>query len=183
MLLGETIGVALGALRANKLRSFLTMLGVVIGVGAVIAVVALGRGAQQSVNARISSLGTTLLSVFPADIRQGGVASGTDRAVMRLSDAQALDSSGGDITAVEPEMSRNLQVQMGTMNTNTQIVGTTPNYLEVRKYEIAAGRMFTSQENQATRKVVVLGPTVANNLGVSNPSAAVGQTVKIGGMD
>ena len=68
MLLGETIGVALGALRANKLRSFLTMLGVVIGVGAVIAVVALGRGAQQSVNARISALGTTLLTVQPGQI-------------------------------------------------------------------------------------------------------------------
>jgi putative ABC transport system permease protein len=183
MLIGEIVSVALGALRANKLRSFLTMLGVVIGVGAVIAVVALGRGAQQSVNARISSLGTTLLSVFPADIRQGGVASGTDRAVMRLSDAEALDSAGGDIAAVEPEMGRNLQVQMGTMNTNTQILGTTPNYLEVRKYQIDAGRMFTEQENKGTRKVVVLGPQVMNNLGVTNPSDIVGQSVKIGGMD
>src|SRR3954467_7527442 len=97
MLLGETIGVALGALRANKLRSFLTMLGVVIGVGAVIAVVALGRGAQQSVNARISALGTTLLSVFPADVRQGGVASGNDRAPMTIKDAQALEASDGAI--------------------------------------------------------------------------------------
>jgi putative ABC transport system permease protein len=183
MLIGEILAVALGALRANKLRSFLTMLGVVIGVGAVIAVVALGRGAQESVNARIASLGTTLLSVFPADIRQGGVASGTDRAVMRMSDAEALDSAGGDITAVEPEMGRNLQVQMGTMNTNTQILGTTPNYLDVRKYQIAAGRMFTEQENKGTRKVVILGPQVMNNLGVTNPSDIVGQTVKISGMD
>ena len=183
MLIGEIVSVALGALRANKLRSFLTMLGVVIGVGAVIAVVALGRGAQESVNARISSLGTTLLSVFPADIRQGGVASGTDRAVMKMSDAEALDSAGGDIVAVEPEMSRNLQVQLGTMNTNTQIVGTTPNYLEVRKYQIDAGRMFTDQENKATRKVVVLGPQVVTNLGITNPSDIVGQSVKIGGMD
>ena len=183
MLIGEILAVALGALRANKLRSFLTMLGVVIGVGAVIAVVALGRGAQESVNARIASLGTTLLSVFPADIRQGGVASGTDRAVMRMSDAEALDSAGGDITAVEPEMGRNLQVQMGTMNTNTQILGTTPNYLDVRKYAIAAGRMFTEQENKGTRKVVVLGPQVMNNLGVTNPPDIVGQTVKISGMD
>src|SRR5438874_10809982 len=101
MLLTETIGVALGALRANKLRSFLTMLGVVIGVGAVIAVVALGRGAQASVNARISALGTTLLSVFPSDIRVGGVASGNDRAVLNIKDAQALDAAGGAITAVE----------------------------------------------------------------------------------
>ena len=183
MLIGEIVSVAVGALRANKLRSFLTMLGVVIGVGAVIAVVALGRGAQQSVNARISSLGTTLLSVFPAEIRQGGVASGTDRAVMKISDALALDSAGGDISAVEPEMSRNLQVQFGTMNTNTQIIGTTPNYPEVRKYEIAAGRMFTDLENKATRKVVVVGPQVMSNLGVTAPSDIVGQKVKIGGMD
>jgi putative ABC transport system permease protein len=183
LLIGEILAVALGALRANKLRSFLTMLGVVIGVGAVIAVVALGRGAQESVNARIASLGTTLLSVFPADIRRGGVASGSDRAVMRMSDAEALDSAGGDIVAVEPEMSRNLQVQMATMNTNTQILGTTPNYLDVRKYQIAAGRMFTEQENKGTRKVVILGPQVMNNLGVTNPSDIVGQTVKIGGMD
>jgi putative ABC transport system permease protein len=183
LLIGEIVAVALGALRANKLRSFLTMLGVVIGVGAVIAVVALGRGAQQSVNARIASLGTTLLSIFPADIRQGGVASGSDRAVMTIKDAQALDSSGGNLTAVEPEMSRNLQVQLGTMNTNTQVIGTTPNYPEVRKYSIAAGRMFTQQENQGTRRVAVLGPTVMNNVGITSPSDIVGQTIKIGGND
>src|SRR3954464_4966167 len=113
MLLGETIGVALGALRANKLRSFLTMLGVVIGVGAVIAVVALGRGAQQSVNARIAALGTTLLTVSPGQIfAPGGVAASTgDRAVMKVADAQALDSVGPPIAAVEPEMQKSLQVQ------------------------------------------------------------------------
>ena len=105
MLLGETIGVALGALRANKLRSFLTMLGVVIGVGAVIAVVALGRGAQQSVNARISALGTTLLTVQPGQIyAPGGVSSGNDRAPMTVADAKGLDSAGSSIAAVEPEM-------------------------------------------------------------------------------
>src|SRR5438132_1233975 len=182
-LIGEIIAVALGALRANKLRSFLTMLGVVIGVGAVIAVVALGRGAQQSVNARISALGTTLLSVFPADIRVGGVASGTDRAVLNISDAKGLDSAGGDITAVEPEMSRNLQVQMGTMNTNTSVVGTTPNYLDVRKYDLAAGRMFTLQENLASRRIAVLGPAVMNNLRITNPPDIIGSTIKIRGID
>src|SRR5256885_9544911 len=102
MLLGETIGVALGALRANKLRSFLTMRGVVIGVGAVIAVVALGRGAQQSVNARISALGTTLLTVQPGQIfAPGGVSSGNDRAPMKVADARALDSAGPAIAAVQ----------------------------------------------------------------------------------
>ena len=181
MLLGETIGVALGALRANKLRSFLTMLGVVIGVGAVIAVVALGRGAQQSVNARISALGTTLLTVNPGQIfAPGGVASGGDRAVMKVSDARALASAGSAISAVEPEMQRQLQVQFLNTNTNTAVLGTTPNYLEVRKYTLAEGKMFTEGDDRASRRVAVLGATVAENLGV--PAAnLIGQNIRIGG--
>ena len=181
MLLGETLGVALGALRANKLRSFLTMLGVVIGVGAVIAVVALGRGAQQSVNARISALGTTLLTVNPGQIfAPGGVSSGNDRAVMKVDDAVALDSVGGSIQAVEPEMQKQLQVQYLNTNTNTTVLGTSPNYLEVRKYSIAEGRMFTTGDDRASRRVAVLGATVPDNLGVAAASL-VGQNVRIGG--
>ena len=87
MQFGETFTVALGALRANKLRSFLTMLGVVIGVAAVIAMVAIGRGAQESVNQRIAALGTTLLTVTPGQIFGRGVASGTDRARLRMEEA------------------------------------------------------------------------------------------------
>ena len=144
MLLGETIGVALGALRANKLRSFLTMLGVVIGVGAVIAVVALGRGAQESVNARISALGTTLLTVQPGQIyAPGGVSSGNDRAPMVVADAKALDSAGSAVAAVEPEMQKQLQVQYLSTNTNTTVLGTSPNYLDVRKYTMAEGKMLS----------------------------------------
>ena len=181
MLLGETIGVALGALRANKLRSFLTMLGVVIGVGAVITVVALGRGAQQSVNARISALGTTLLTVSPGQIfAPGGVASGGDRAVMKVSDARALDSAGSAITDVEPEMQKQLQVQYLNTNTNTTVLGTTPNYLEVRKYTLADGKMFSEGDDRASRRVAVLGATVPENLGVV-PAALIGQNVRIGG--
>ena len=181
MLLGETIGVALGALRANKLRSFLTMLGVVIGVGAVIAVVALGRGAQQSVNARITALGTTLLTIQPGQIyAPGGVASGGDRAPMKVSDAKALDSAGSAIAAVAPEMERQLQVQYVTTNTSTDVIGTTPNYLQVRKYQIAEGKMFTEGDDRASRRVAVLGASVPDNLGV--PAASlVGQNVRIGG--
>jgi putative ABC transport system permease protein len=182
MLLGETIGVALGALRANKLRSFLTMLGVVIGVGAVITVVALGRGAQQSVNARIAALGTTLLTVNPGQIfAAGGVASGGDRAPMKVADAKALDSIGAPIAAVEPEMQKNLQVQYLNTNTNTTVLGTTPNYLDVRKYSIAAGRMFTAGDDRASKRVAVLGSAVVDNLGVQ-PGTIVGQSVRIGGM-
>ena len=184
MLLGETIGVALGALRANKLRSFLTMLGVVIGVGAVIAVVALGRGASQSVQARISALGTTLLSVSPGQIfAPGGVSSGNDRAPMTVSDATLLDSAaaaGGAISAVEPEMQKQLQVQYLNTNTNTTVLGTTANYLDVRKYTIAYGKMFTQGDDRASKRVAVLGAAIPDNLGVPAQSL-VDQNVRIGG--
>ncbi len=183
MLLGETIGVALGALRANKLRSFLTMLGVVIGVGAVIAVVALGRGAQQSVNARITALGTTLLTVFPGQVVRTGVAAETDRAALIISDAEALAAANSPlITAVQPEMSRNFQVQYLTLNTNTSVIGTTANYLEVRKYNLASGRMFTELDDKESRRVAVLASTVAENLGSQSPSDLVGAHVRIRGI-
>jgi putative ABC transport system permease protein len=183
MLLGETVGVALGALRANKLRSFLTMLGVVIGVGAVIAVVALGRGAQQSVNARISALGTTLLTVMPGQVVRTGIAAETDRASLTIADARALEEANSPlISAVQPEMSRNFQVQYLTSNTNTNVLGTTSNYLEVRKYNLAAGEMFTEVDDKESRRVAVVGATVAENLGVAAPNDLVGQHIRIRGI-
>src|SRR5215207_102211 len=182
MQFGETFSVALGALRANKLRSFLTMLGVVIGVGAVIAMVALGRGAQQSVNERIAALGTTLLTVTPGQVFGRGVASGTDRARLTMDDAEALAQRGRFIAAVQPEMSGQAQVQYGSTNANTSIVGTTSNYLEVRRYAVQAGRMFTDAEDQASQRVAVVGTAVLQNLGVSSPEAMVGETMRIRGI-
>src|SRR5438093_9399798 len=141
MQIGETLAVAMEALRANKLRSFLTMLGIVIGVAAVIAMVALGRGAQQSVNDRIAALGTTLVSVSPGVARGAGrVASSTDRAPLTFEDAAAIEGRATFVAAVQPEMSRQLQVQYESRNTNTSVVGTTANYPDVRRFTIAAGR-------------------------------------------
>ena len=178
----ETIAVALEALRANKLRSLLTMLGIVIGVSAVIAMVALGRGAQQSVKDRIASLGTTMLTVVPGQQRgPGSVASATDRRPLKLEDAQALADRGVVLTAVQPEMSRTMQVVYGSHNTNTSIVGTSANYLEVRRYAIADGRMFAASEDAARRRVAVLGPQVVSDLGLSAGAAVVGETVRING--
>ncbi|HYJ32406.1 MAG TPA: ABC transporter permease [Candidatus Binatia bacterium] len=179
----EIVNVALEALRINKLRSFLTMLGIVIGVGAVIAMIALGRGAQESVKQRITSLGTTLLTVFPGQVRGGGgpVASATDRAPLTLDDANALEERGRSILAVQPEMSRQLQVQYENQNTNTNIVGTTANYLEVRKFTIDAGRMFTESEDAARRRVAVLGSQVVQDLGAASPELLIGETIRIGG--
>src|SRR5687768_16297530 len=104
MLIGETVSVALGALRANKLRSFLTMLGIVIGVSADIAVVALGRGAQKAVNDRIAAIGTTLHTVQPGQAFGRGVASEADRAPLTMDDAEMLAERGEKIRAVQPEM-------------------------------------------------------------------------------
>ena len=181
MLLGETIQVALEALRANRLRSFLTMLGIVIGVAAVIAMVALGRGAQQSVNERIASLGTTLLTVDAGQARgPGGVASSANRAPLTMDDAKALEQRSTTLLAVQPEMSRQFLVQYENRNTNTTIAGVSANYPQVRRFTLAAGRMFTDGENAARHRFAVLGAQVVSDLGAASPDALIGETVRIG---
>jgi putative ABC transport system permease protein len=182
MLFGEIISVALGALRANKLRSMLTMLGIVIGVAAVIAMVALGTGAQTAVKDRISALGTTLLTVNPGQQRGMGVVIQDQQVKLTMEDAKALDERGEYILAVQPEMSRSLQVTWQNKNTNVQVVGTTSNYPEVRKYELASGRMFTSQEDQAMQRVAVLGPAVATNMGLQSSDALLDENIRIRGV-
>jgi len=178
----ETIRVALGALRANKMRSLLTMLGIVIGVSAVIAVVALGRGAQQAVNDRIASLGTTLLTISPGQARTGGVASFDVRTRLTMDDAQALTDRGVLLTAVQPEMSSNLQIQFLNKNAGTQVVGTTSNYPQVRKYEIESGRFFTQAEDLSRQRVAVVGPTVVQNLGLQSADALIGENIRVRGI-
>jgi putative ABC transport system permease protein len=181
MLIGEIIRVALGALRANKLRSLLTMLGIVIGVAAVIAVVALGTGAQSAVKDRISSLGTTLLTVMPGQQRGMGVT--FDQSMkLTMDDAKAVEDRSPSITAVQPEMTSRLQVQYLNQNTSTSIVGTTSNYLEVRKYALEAGRMFSRSEDEGRQRVAVLGPTVLEALGINSPDAIIGEPVRIRGI-
>jgi putative ABC transport system permease protein len=182
MQLGETLRVALDALRANKLRSMLTMLGIVIGVAAVIAMVALGRGAQESVNARISELGTTLLSVRPGQgFGPGRIASG-DRAELTYDDAKAIERGATHLLGVQPEVVRQTQVQYSNRNTNTTIVGTSPNYLEVRKFAIEAGEMFTARDDASRRRVAVVGPQVLTDLGIAVPAALIGKPIRIGGI-
>ncbi|MGQ0643182.1 MAG: ABC transporter permease [Gemmatimonadaceae bacterium] len=183
MLLFEVFAVALQALRANKLRSVLTMLGIVIGVAAVIAMIALGTGAQSAVNERIQSLGTTLLTVMPGQQRGvGGFTSFDDRARLTMKDARALEERSSSLAAVQPEMNRQLQVQYQNMNTVTQIVGTTANFLQVRKYELQVGRMFTSGEDNSKARVAVLGPEVPKNLGLTAPEALLGEPIRIRGI-
>jgi putative ABC transport system permease protein len=182
MLFGEVISVALSALRANKLRSLLTMLGIVIGVAAVIAMVALGTGAQKAVKERIAALGTTLITVRPGQQRGMGVAIADQQVKLTMRDAAAIEERAPNAVAVQPEMSRTFQVTYLNRNTSTQIVGTTANYLEVRKYRIQSGRMFTRAEDDGKQRVAVLGPAVVTSLGLEAPEALVGENVRIRGI-
>jgi putative ABC transport system permease protein len=164
------------------MRSALTMLGIIIGVGAVIAMQALGRGAQAAVNARIQALGTTLVTVVPGQVFSGGVASSTDRARLRVDDADALEERGTLFAAVLPEMSRQAQAQRLTTNASTQVVGTRANYPEVRRYTVASGRMFTANDDAGRRRVAVVAATAAANLGAETPDALVGQEIRLNGV-
>ena len=121
----EIVLVALGALRANKMRSFLTMLGIVIGVAAVIAMVAIGKGAQKSISERIAGLGTTLLTVRPGARRGFGVAT-EDAQKLTVEDADALVNRGKYFAAVGPEMNKRLLIQFGSLNAQTQVTGAKP---------------------------------------------------------
>lgn len=177
----EIILVALGALRANKMRSFLTMLGIVIGVAAVIAMVAIGKGAQKSISERISNLGTTLLTVRPGARRGFGVATENNEK-LTIEDAEALAERGRYFAAVGPEMNKRLLLQYGSLNAQTQVTAALPQWLEIRKFTLAGGRFFDEAENAGIRRVAVVGSAVVENLGLQTPEALTGEFVRIGGL-
>src|SRR5690606_26550634 len=180
MLIGETIGVACQSIRANKLRAALTMLGIIIGVGAVITMVALGSGAQRAVEQRIAALGANVLSVFPRHSCGGGVAR-ADRVSLTTDDYDALRRDAKLLKAVVPEMQSNMQVKYGAQNINVTTLGTTPAFLEVRNFQIEHGRMFTAGDDEARQRYVVVGAAVPEMLG-ANARAMLGQTVSIRGI-
>lgn len=177
MLFSEIVQVALSAIRANKLRSFLTALGIVIGVGAVITMVALGSGAQKAVQDEIESLGTNLLTIFAGQSMHRGVAS-ADRVSLTTDDADALRREAGALKAVVPEIRRGQQVEYSNQNINVNVNGTVPEYLDVNKYEIEYGRMFTAGDGSSRKRVAVLGNEVPELLG-ANGAAMIGQQIVI----
>jgi len=177
MLIGETIRVAFGSIRANKLRAALTMLGVIIGVAAVITVVAMGSGAQKSVQDRINSLGANLITVNPGQGFSMGAAT-QDRAAMYVADADALKAEATTLTDVVPELSRNQQVIYLNSNINTSIVGTTSNYVPSHNYTTPYGRNFTEGDDAARQRYAVIGSDVPKMLN-ANPAALIGQSITI----
>ena len=182
MLLDEIFHVAIQAIRANKLRSFLTMLGIIIGVGAVITMVALGSGAQKAVQDRIQALGPTLLSLYPGQSFRGGIAIDFGQRVsLTVDDADSLAASARYVKAVVPELTRNFQVKRGGLNANVNVVGTTPNYATVKNYTLTAGRMFTAGEDEGRRRYAVLGSAIPEMFS-ANGAAMIGQEIQIRGI-
>jgi putative ABC transport system permease protein len=180
MLVGETIAVALQSIRANLLRSVLTMLGIIIGVGAVITMVALGSGAQKAVQDRIAALGANVFTVMAGQASQGGIRI-TDRTILSTDDYDALRRDAPLLKAVVPEMQQSLQIKYGNQNSNVNVVGTTANYTDVKNYTLSSGRMFTNGEDQARQRVAVLGAAVPRML-AGNPVGMIHQTLLIRGI-
>lgn len=181
MKLSKLIVSGVKSLFVNKLRTGLAMLGIVIGIGSVIALVSMGEASKTAVQTQIQSIGSNLLTISPGSQSSGMVRGAMGGATtLTNDDAKAImtDSSITTVANVSPEYSSRIQVIAGKNNTNTQVVGVTPAYAEVRKIELSSGRFITEQEVNAISKVAILGPTVAEDLfgeGV-NP---VGQTIRI----
>lgn len=176
-----TAMIALRALRRNKLRSGLTALGIIIGVASVVAMVALGNGAQASIESRISALGQNLLTIFAGSRSSGGVNSGLGSAsALTLDDAEAIRREVPDVVAVSPEDTTTAQAIANGRNWSTTIAGESPEYLEIRDWKLTGGSMFTAHDVRSAAKVAVVGSEVAHELfGPLNP---IGQTLRIKNM-
>jgi putative ABC transport system permease protein len=157
--------VAFRALRRNKLRTVLTMLGIIIGVGAVITMVALGRGAKEAVQARIAALGQNVITVFSGSVNRGGVFSGYGGAgTLTVEDAIAIEREVPGAVAVSPEARFSGQIMVGNANWNTEGRGESVDYLSIRQWDLADGVMFTEADVRSAAKVCVLGKTTADKL-------------------
>ncbi len=180
MLFKDVVKAAFQAIRANAMRSMLTMLGIIIGVAALITMVSLGTGAQRSVQARIESLGPDLLTIFPGQSFRMGVAT-DNRVSVTVDDALALERDARYVKAVVPELSRNIQVVSGNKNVNVSVVGTTPNYVDVRRFKLTGGRMFSTGDDAARKRYAVVGASIPRMLDL-NAASMVGREIAIRGI-
>ncbi|MFZ1735900.1 MAG: ABC transporter permease [Candidatus Moraniibacteriota bacterium] len=174
---------AFWSLSTNKVRSGLTILGIVIGIASVITMVSIGQGAQASIASSIESIGSNLIIVMPGAQRTGFASGGRGSAqTLTLDDAIAIKSGVDGVRAVAPDVSRRYQITAKGNNTNTEVVGTTADYLVARNVAVDQGRFFTDQEEKSSAKVAVLGPTALEDLfGVG--ADPIGQFVRIKNVD
>jgi putative ABC transport system permease protein len=176
----ELMRVSLRALYANKLRSTLTMLGIIIGVSAVIAMVGIANGATQSVTSNIQGLGSNLLIISPGQSNTGGVRGGAGSAnSLKMEDIPKIQAAGPAVKMVAPTANSNAQVVYGKGNTSTSIMGTTPEYATIRNVSIAQGRFLTQEDVEKSARVIVVGPTVVENLMGDRNADIIGKSIKL----
>jgi putative ABC transport system permease protein len=180
MLLFETFMVAFRSIRGNVLRSVLTTLGIIIGVGAVITMVALGAGAQKAVEEQIESIGPNVLQIYPSQSFSRGIAS-QSRVSLTTDDATALRQDATLLEAVVPELTGSMQAKFGGTNINTSISGVSANFPEVKRYKLAFGRSFTEGDDQARQRYAVVAAEIPSMLN-ANAQALIGQTIMIRGI-
>src|SRR5213078_4030541 len=173
----STFKIALRALRRNKLRSALTALGIIIGVGAVIAMVGIGNGAKAQVENQIASLGENLILVFSGSTTASGIRTGWGGAgTLKIEDAEAIRREVPGVTAVSEEVVSTAQVAAGNQNWFTRIYGESADYLDIRQWPLADGAPFTAQDVRSSNKVCVIGRTTASQVyGSDDP---VGQILR-----
>ena len=161
----STLKMAVVSLRINKMRSMLTSLGIIIGVSAVIIMLAVGTGASQKIAKDMESMGSNLLMIRSGSVTSGGVRMGSGtRPTLTIKDAEAIDANVQGVLAVAPYSSEAKQITFGNQNWATSVAGTTASYLKIRNYEIASGRNFIPEDIKNTTKVAIIGNTVATEL-------------------
>lgn len=178
----NTVKISMNALKRNKFRAFLTMLGIIIGVASVIVMLAIGEGSKRSIGNQMSSMGTNLIMVSPASQQKGGVAMGNSNAQsMTLDDIKAIEKECPAISAVSPEVRATGQAVVSNSNWPTSVYGVNNKYLNIRKYTIKSGRGFTDREIQTYAKVCLVGQTIIEKLfeGKTDP---IGQSIRFKGI-
>ena len=178
MNLANLLKIALKALNNNKLRCFLTMLGIIIGVASVITMLAIGQGSKDNIKAQISEMGSNMIMIHPGGDRRGGVRqSADDMQTLKMADYEALRTDAPSLAAVSPSVNSGGQFINGNNNWPSSLYGISPEYLEIRKIKVGEGEMFSDQDIKSAAKVCLLGKTVVDNL-FPDGSSPIGRTVR-----
>ncbi len=173
------VRIALRALNNNKFRGFLTMLGIIIGVASVIAMLAIGQGSKRSIRSQISEMGSNMIMIHPKFDRSGGVRlSASDMQTLKLADYEAIRDESSWVSAVSPTVNASGQAIYGANNTPTTAYGVGPEYLDIRKYSVGEGEMFTESDIRSAAKVCVVGKSVADEL-FTNGESPLGKTIRL----
>jgi len=178
MKLANLLKIALKALNNNKLRCFLTMLGIIIGVASVITMLAIGQGSKNSIKAQISEMGSNMIMIHPGNMQRGGVRqSADDMQTLEVADYEAIRDRAAYISAISPQVNSGGQFINGNNNYPSTIYGVTPDYLDIRKVKVKDGAMFSDADIKSAAKVCLLGKTVIDNL-FPNGEDPIGKVVR-----